>query len=123
MRIGELARRTGATTRALRYYEEQGLIEAERGDNGYREYSPAEVTKVLNVRMLLAAGLTSDDIRQIGACLSRNLDGVPACSAVVELYERRLASVEERIDALVDLRDRLRAEVNSLTVEVSDHVA
>ncbi|MGH3803443.1 MAG: MerR family transcriptional regulator [Pseudonocardiaceae bacterium] len=122
MRIGELARRTGATTRALRYYEQQGLIEADRADNGYREYGPTAVTRVHNVRMLLAAGLTSDDIRQFGACLSRNLDGEPVCPAVVELYEHRLASVEERIEALVDLRSRLRAELSRLATDVT-HVA
>ncbi len=119
MRIGELARLTGATTRALRYYEQQGLIEADRGENGYREYDPTVVTRVHNLRMLLAAGLTSDDIRQIGACLSRNLDGEPVCPAVVELYEHRLASVEERIEALVDLRSRLRAELSSLATNVT----
>lgn len=36
MRIGELARTTGVSTRALRYYDEQGLLPAERLTNGYR---------------------------------------------------------------------------------------
>ena len=38
MRIGELAERAGVSTRALRYYEEQGLISARRAHNGYRDY-------------------------------------------------------------------------------------
>lgn len=39
MRIGELARRTGVSVRALRYYEEQGLLVPARAANGYREYT------------------------------------------------------------------------------------
>jgi hypothetical protein len=38
MRIGELGRRTGVNAHQLRYYEAQGLLEADRGTNGYREY-------------------------------------------------------------------------------------
>jgi hypothetical protein len=38
MRIGELSRRTGVNAHQLRYYEAQGLLEADRGTNGYREY-------------------------------------------------------------------------------------
>lgn len=114
MRIGELAHRTGATTRALRYYEQQGLLTAARGDNGYREYDPSSETLVHNIRMLLAAGLTSDDIRHLGQCLSRDLKTEPPCEGVIELYEQRLASVEERIESLAGLRVRLRAQLLTL---------
>lgn len=38
MRIGELAAKTDTSTRLLRYYEEQGLIMAQRRPNGYRWY-------------------------------------------------------------------------------------
>jgi len=114
MRIGELADRAGVTTRALRYYEQQGLLGSDRRDNGYREYEPAAVTRVANIRLLLAAGLTSDDIRQVSACLSRDLDNEPACDAALALYEHRLGAVEERVEALTHLRSRLQAEVDRL---------
>ncbi|MFB4293336.1 MerR family transcriptional regulator [Nonomuraea sp. ATR24] len=114
MRIGELARRTGTTTRALRYYEQQGLLTAARGGNGYREYDPSAETLVRNIRTLLAAGLTSDDIRQISGCLTVDLAGEPPCDAAVKLYEQRLRTVEERMDTLADLRSRLQAELRAL---------
>ena len=44
MRIGELAQRTGVTTRALRFYEDQGLLTARRSANGYRVYTRAHAT-------------------------------------------------------------------------------
>jgi len=43
MRIGELARRAGASARSIRYYEEQGLLLARRQANGYREYDEADL--------------------------------------------------------------------------------
>ncbi|WP_158887100.1 MerR family transcriptional regulator [Amycolatopsis anabasis] len=119
MRIGELAERTGVTTRALRYYEQQGLITAERGDNGYREYGPAAVTQVHNVRMLLEAGLTSEDIRQLGPCLTKDLTGAPVCQGVIDLYENRLKVVEERIEVLVELRARLRSQLAGARADTS----
>lgn len=41
MKIGEPARRVGATAHALRYYERDGLLPpAKRSVNGFREYGP-----------------------------------------------------------------------------------
>lgn len=114
MRIGELGRQTGVTTRALRYYEQRGLLSASRQDNGYREYDSTAVVRVRNVRMLLAAGLSSEDIRQLGACLAEDLNGTPVCDAAVELYEKRLEAVQERIETLQDLRGRLRTQLGQL---------
>lgn len=50
MRIGELARRTGVTTRALRYYEEQDLLAAERSGSGQRHYAEDAVDQVHLIR-------------------------------------------------------------------------
>ena len=41
MLIGELAERTGSSTRALRHYEDQGLLAPTRDTNGYRHYCRA----------------------------------------------------------------------------------
>ncbi|MFF1903567.1 MerR family transcriptional regulator [Kitasatospora sp. NPDC058218] len=71
MRIGELARRTGVSPRALRYYEEQGLLSPERRPSGYREYAERDVRTVHGIRTLLAAGLGSTVIAEI-------LPGLPA---------------------------------------------
>jgi DNA-binding transcriptional MerR regulator len=114
MRIGELARRTGASTRALRYYEERGLLVSDRQTNGYREYGQDAVLRVRNIRRLLEAGLSSDDIAELGACLDRELDDEPACQDAIELYEHRLATVRRRIDALVDVHRSLRRQVEHL---------
>jgi DNA-binding transcriptional MerR regulator len=114
MRIGELARRTGATTRALRYYEERGLLGSGRGANGYRDYGPEAVARVHNIRRLLEAGLTSDDIRELGGCLDRDLGHEPPCDDAIARYEHRLAAVERRIDGLLDVHRSLRSQLERL---------
>jgi DNA-binding transcriptional MerR regulator len=68
MRIGELAKATGVSTRSLRYYEEQGLLPAERLANGYREYSEQAVRQVAFIQDLYRAGLPSEIIRAIIPC-------------------------------------------------------
>ncbi|WP_084794067.1 MerR family transcriptional regulator [Actinokineospora bangkokensis] len=68
MRIGELSRATGVSTRALRYYEQQGLLRSERQPNGYREYAPESAEVVAFVQDMFHAGLSSDVIRDILPC-------------------------------------------------------
>ncbi|MFF4491050.1 MerR family transcriptional regulator [Streptomyces sp. NPDC001544] len=68
MRIGELAKATGVSTRSLRYYDEQGLLPASRGSNGYRDYDEQAVRVVAFIQDLYRAGLSSEIIRQILPC-------------------------------------------------------
>ncbi|WP_078900558.1 MerR family transcriptional regulator [Streptomyces sp. SBT349] len=107
MLIGELANEAGTTVRALRYYEQRGLLHARRAPNGYREYDAAKVIRVGNIRLLLSIGLTADDIRSFLPCLDREIAEGPVCPASAEVIARRLAHVEERIAALDTVRSRL----------------
>ncbi|QNK80507.1 MerR family transcriptional regulator [Nakamurella sp. PAMC28650] len=59
MLIGELAERAGTSSRALRYYELQGLMESARSGNGYRTYDSASVLRVRQIRGLLDAGFST----------------------------------------------------------------
>jgi DNA-binding transcriptional MerR regulator len=121
MRIGEVARRAGVSTRALRYYEQQGLITAERDRNGYRMYDPGAVPLVRDIARLLRAGLASEDVLRFVHCLG----GPPAtdppgdCTATLTIFNERLATLDERISGLTDLRERLRAE----TARVARHLS
>ncbi|GAA2424048.1 MerR family transcriptional regulator [Streptomyces glaucus] len=117
MRIGELARATGTTTRALRYYEEHGLLHPERSSNGYRTYPPDAVKVVENIRLLLAAGLTTEDLLLLGTCLRDEVIGDHRCddpSAKAAVFEQRLAVIQRRIDDLTAVREQLLARLDDL---------
>lgn len=100
MLIGELARRTGVSTRLLRYYEEQGLLVAGRGANGYRTYDEESVVTVRQVRALLNAGLSTEVIRVVLPCTRGEQPEFDWCADLRELMHRELAAVDERIDDL-----------------------
>ncbi|PNG92920.1 MerR family transcriptional regulator [Streptomyces malaysiensis] len=107
MRIGELAKATGATTRALRFYEERGLLSAARAVNGYRIYDERAIRRVVNIRYLLDAGLTLEDIEHFSACLDGDLPNSPPSEAGLNVGRRRLSVLDERIATLARVRDEL----------------
>ncbi|MFD7168502.1 MerR family transcriptional regulator [Streptomyces violascens] len=66
MRIGDAAAAAWTTPRALRFYEERGLLPPPRRTaGGQREYGPDEVARVRVIRELLALGLTVEDLRPV----------------------------------------------------------
>ncbi|HEY9367841.1 MerR family transcriptional regulator [Streptomyces sp.] len=109
MRIGELARATGTTARALRHYEEAGLISSARAANGYRVYEAGAVVRVRNIRHLLDAGLTLEDVAAFRACLDGDLPGTPPSARGLDIARERLAVLDARIAAQTEARDRLAA--------------
>ncbi|MFJ9844736.1 MerR family transcriptional regulator [Kitasatospora sp. NPDC101155] len=109
MRIGELARRAGSTARALRHYEQAGLIDSERAANGYREYGESTVVRVRNIRALVGAGLTLADLRPLLGCLDGDVLAHPPSERVLRIVQERLAVLERRIAAQTEARDRLVA--------------
>ncbi|MCX4762684.1 MerR family transcriptional regulator [Streptomyces sp. NBC_01275] len=115
MRIGELAAATGASPRALRHYEQAGLIGSERAANGYRLYDPGVVVRVDNIRRLVAAGLTLDDVHVFLPCLDRDVTAGPPTGRTLEVALRRLTVMDERIAAQVAVRDRLAAALDAAT--------
>lgn len=115
MRIGELARRAGTTTKTLRFYEQAGLLpEPDRTPSGYRDYDPAALDRLAFVKAAQAAGLTLAEIREIVAV--REAQG-PPCEHVAGLLDAHAADLDQRITELTDLRlevERLRARTRDL---------
>ncbi|WP_225632543.1 MerR family transcriptional regulator [Streptomyces solaniscabiei] len=109
MRIGELARAAGTTARALRHYEEAGLISSERAHNGYRVYDERAVVRVRNIRRLLSVGLTLDDVRVFLPCMDGDVTAAPPSEKGLRVARERLAVLDERIAAQTEVRDRLHA--------------
>jgi DNA-binding transcriptional MerR regulator len=107
MSIGELARRTGASLRSLRHYDDHGLLVSARADNGYRTFPAAAVTQVRQIQRLIAAGFSLAEIRGFPDCM-RLIEGAAACPETSEVQRRRLASVERQIADLERRRARLR---------------
>lgn len=108
LKVGELARRTGLTVRALHHYDAVGLVSPSvRSDGGHRLYSAADLARLQRVVSLKHLGFTLDEIRD---CLDRpGFDPL----AVLDLHAKclRARAEEERrlADHLEALAARLRA--------------
>jgi MerR family transcriptional regulator, copper efflux regulator len=106
MRIGELAERAGISTKAIRYYEEVGILAPPaRTPSGYRSYDEAALGRLAFVRAAQAVGLTLGEIRRIIAFRD---DGQAPCAHVTDLLHRRAADLDARIRELQQLRGELR---------------
>jgi MerR family copper efflux transcriptional regulator len=106
VRIGELADRSGVSTKTLRYYESIGLLpEPRRTASGYRDYT-AEALDVLGfVRSAQTVGLTLGEIR--GVLGYREHNEMP-CAHVIDLIRQRAARIDEQITELTRMRTELR---------------
>ncbi|MBV6697884.1 MerR family transcriptional regulator [Kitasatospora aureofaciens] len=107
MRIGEVSRLTGVSTRLLRYYEEQGLLNPARSAGGYREYAEADTVRVRQIRSLLAAGLSTRVIAEILPCATGPLPALEACPTLLATLRGELADLDTRIDELTRSRQAL----------------
>lgn len=86
--IGELARRTGVATSALRYWEELGLLPAPARVSGHRRYPPSTARQVGMILLLRDVGFT---LREIKTFMG------PGGAGRRELHERKLAELDRRI--------------------------
>lgn len=115
IRIRELAARTGTTTRTLRYYEEQGLLPTARSANGYRAYDEDHVRLVREIRSLQSIGFSLEDVRPFVECLLSGHEAGDECPASVDVYRRKLAHLDQHIDELKEIRDRLAGRLAEIT--------
>jgi DNA-binding transcriptional MerR regulator len=97
MRIGKVADSAGVSVRALRYYEEQGLVIADRSPSGHRQYPESAVERVKFIQLLYSAGLSSKAILQVLPFLDT------------------LVATPRMTQRLKDERDRIRTQIDDLT--------
>jgi DNA-binding transcriptional MerR regulator len=102
LRIGELARCAGVTSRAIRHYHSTGLLpEPARDASGYRRYGPGDLVRLVHICRLRALGMPIDQIASV-------LEGTPDAGADLPAALLALAvDVDAEIDRLRGVHDRL----------------
>lgn len=108
LRIGELAKATGVSVRALRHYDGHGLLASTRAGNGYRLFQPQAIDQVRQLQRLLGAGFSLEEIKTFPDCM-RLIEGAKACPQTSAPHRKRLAMLEKQITELERRRARLRA--------------
>ncbi|AKU17801.1 MerR family transcriptional regulator [Luteipulveratus mongoliensis] len=109
MKIGELSRRVGVSIRALRYYEEVGLLQPSRTPSGYRIFDEDDVQTVAHIRLLLAAGLRTELITEMLSCMTGETVLGDGCRGRLEVERQRLTDEIDRVGAARSVLDDLLA--------------
>lgn len=111
MKIGEIAKQTGLTTKTIRYYEFHRLLEEpQRTESGYRLYGPADVERLEFIKNAKQLGLSLVEIRDI---LVLHEQKQAPCIHVLALLDQKLEQVGDVMRKLDEFRSeltRLRAE-------------
>jgi MerR family redox-sensitive transcriptional activator SoxR len=103
--VGEVARRSGFATSALRYYEREGLIHSQRTSGGQRRYQRGVLRRLAFVRAARNIGLALDEVKEVLADLPESRTPTRADWArISKAWRKRL---DGQIEALEALRDGL----------------
>ncbi len=104
MNIGIASEHTGLPTKTIRYYEDIGLVEPARLENGYRDYSKSDVHVLQFLQRARGLGFGIADCRNLlGLYQDRNR----ASADVRELALLKIADVDKKISELKSLRETL----------------
>ncbi|GAA2255577.1 MerR family transcriptional regulator [Streptomyces ruber] len=102
MLINDFAELTGVSARALRHYEDRGLLIPTRTSSGYRDYSEADAVRVAQIRTMIAAGLNTATIRTYLDCArtgdhGTSLEMCPALRAELDALAARLEAKQAEL--------------------------
>ena len=107
MKIGELARGAGTTTKTIRFYEQGGLLpDPPRSASGYRAYGLRDVKRLEFIRKAKRLGLSLEEIKGILQLSDRR---EPTCVHVKTLLDEKIQRLEQVVRDLRDFRVELLA--------------
>ena len=111
MRIGTLAQATGLSRDTLRFYERQGLLQARRRANGYRDYPPG---LVVLLRFITQAQDLGFSLREIADVEIGTGEHIVSCGEALALLARKRDTVAALIAEAQDRKARIEALIAAL---------
>ena len=110
MNVRDASQQTGLPSKTIRYYDDIGLVVADRQSNGYRDYDDRAIQKLAFLKRARQLGFSLDDCRQL---LSLYEDTDRESADVKALAEAHLTEVDARLSELNHLRDTLAELIHS----------
>ncbi|HTR97859.1 MAG TPA: MerR family transcriptional regulator [Candidatus Acidoferrales bacterium] len=115
LRVGDLARATGKTVRAIHLYEELGLLRpATRSSGGFRLYESAAIERVRWIDSLHALGFSLQEMRAVLQSWWGSREGPAAMAGLRELFTRKLAETRDALQRHQQLERELEAGLKYL---------
>jgi len=120
LRIGELAKTLGTTTKTLRHYERMGILSPpQRTINGYRIYDENDLSRARQVVDLRRIGLSIEEIRDL---FNHAPGGPTRRQHLLGLLDEKLRDTDEMLGVLQGRRDDMAARYIALLDTPSTHV-
>lgn len=107
MRISDLAELAQVSIKAVRYYEQLGLVQPSRLLNGYRDYSDHDLRVISEIRVLAEVGINPSRASPFIQCLDTGHQHSDECPASLAAYRDSIAELDRTIASLASRRDRL----------------
>lgn len=116
VQIGQLAKRTGVSVRALRHYDGLGLLTSSRADNRYRMFCEEDVERVRLIQLFLSVGFRLDEIRRWAPCFqsAAPADFDVTVADVRTFLQRKLTELDAQIAAMQALRLKIDTHMQHL---------
>ncbi len=117
LRVGEIARQTGKTTRAIRFYEELGLVvPVGRTKGGFRQYDRSTLVRIYWIDRLQQLGFSLPEVGEFLAALQEQERGPAAMDELRAFYSRKLAETRKTIEMMMALESELQESLSYLSV-------
>ncbi|WNJ94797.1 Zn(2+)-responsive transcriptional regulator [Vibrio ruber] len=105
LKRGELAKEVGVSPETIRYYEQQGLLQANRDDNGYRRFDPGCIDRLKFIQRAQRVGLS---LKEIGELLTLEIArGEHTCEEVKAITQAKQQEIQQKIDELQHMYNAL----------------
>ena len=102
MKINEVEQLVGVTKRNIRFYEKEGLLSPGRTDNGYRDYSEADVEALRKIKLLRKLDVPLEEIRRMQQGTLTLTDGVRRHIIQLERAQDNLATMRSLCQELAE---------------------
>jgi DNA-binding transcriptional MerR regulator len=119
MRIGEIARRTGASQKAIRLYESLGLLGRVQRSGVYRSYSEANVRQVQMIRSAQTLGFSLSELKSV----LRPEQGAPGWSVLLQQLDLKRQSMRVEIERLQQLEKHVVQIIAGIQVCAAAHTS
>jgi DNA-binding transcriptional MerR regulator len=115
LKVGQVAERSGKTVRAVRFYEELGLLEpVERTKGGFRKYDGSALIRIYWIDRLQELGFSLRDIREFLSTLQGQDSGPAAMNQLRAFYGKKLIETKQAIARLEVLSSELQDSLSYL---------
>ena len=108
MKINEVEELLGVTKRNIRYYEKEGLLSPGRNsDNGYRDYTEADVAELKKIKLLRKLDVPMEEIRRMQSGALTLTDGLRRHVITLERQRANLTTMQALCAKVVESGEQL----------------